>query len=54
MYDHPPYTNYELVAEDSINEKTHALEVEAGLKLSLLVVLIIILMYPRKTAKNRS
>ncbi|CAF0939829.1 unnamed protein product [Rotaria sordida] len=35
-----PFTNYELVAEDSINDKTHALGVQAELKLSLLAGLI--------------
>ncbi|CAF1353371.1 unnamed protein product [Adineta steineri] len=35
-----PYTNYELVTEDSLNTKTHVLGIEAELKLSVLSGLV--------------
>src|ERR1700677_4793769 len=35
-----PYTGYEIIAEDSLQNKAHALGVEASLKLSLLGGLI--------------
>ena len=35
-----PYTGYEIIAEDSLQDKTHALGIEGSLKLSLLGGLI--------------